>query len=187
MAQVKLEKVRLAFPQLFEPKSINGGASRYGATLIIEPNSANHKLIVKAMQEAAKAKWADKGEATMKKLTADKRVCFRTEERTNKDGDVYDGFEGMYSLNASNKVRPLVIDRDKSPLTADDGKPYGGCYVNAVIDIWAQDNKDATIGRRLNATLMGVQFAGDGDAFGSTNVASTDAFQTLEATAEDIV
>jgi hypothetical protein len=187
MAQITLNKVRLAFPNLFEPKSINGGASRYGATLIIEPGSANAKAVIKAMQEAAKAKWGDKGEATYKKLVADKRVCYRTEERTNKEGDVYDGFEGMHSLNASNKVRPLVIDRDKSPLTADDGKPYGGCYVNVMIDIWAQDNKDPTIGRRLNATLMGVQFAADGDSFGSSNVATVDAFQTLEATAEDIV
>jgi hypothetical protein len=54
------------------------------------------------------------------------------------DGDEkaeYEGFPGNFFLNAANKARPAVIDRDRSPLIQADGRPYAGCYVNAVIDI----------------------------------------------------
>jgi hypothetical protein len=70
------------------------------------------------------------------------------------DGDEkaeYEGFPGNFFLNAANKARPAVIDRDRSPLIQADGRPYAGCYVNAVIDIWAQDNN---FGKRVNASLV---------------------------------
>jgi hypothetical protein len=60
-----------------------------------------------------------------------------------------------------------VVDRDRTPLTASDGKPYAGCFVNAVVELWAQDNQ---YGKRINASLGGVQFAADGDAFGGGGV-----------------
>ncbi len=59
---------------------------------------------------------------------------------------------------------------------AADGKPYSGCYVNGIVDIWAQDNG---FGRRLNATLKGVQFVKDGDAFSGGTAVSADAFDDL--------
>lgn len=177
--QVVLKNVRLAFPALFEPRSLEGGAARYSAVFIIDPDSENAKAVDAAMKEAAKAKWGDKAPVVYKRLLTDKRVCLRTEPRTNKDGEVYDGFEDKYSLSASNKVRPTVVDRDRSPLTEADGKPYGGCYVNAIVDIYAQDHKDPTIGRRINASLMGVQFVKDGESFGAPRVAKEDAFDML--------
>ncbi len=190
MAQIQLQKVRLAFPQLFQAKAINNGSARYSAALIIDPKSQASKDIRAQMLAAAKGKFGDdKGEAVLAKLTKENRVCYRTEERANKEGDVYEGFQGMHSLNAANKVRPLVIDADKSPLTAEDGRPYAGCYVNAIVEIWAQNNPDPTIGRRLNCTLLGVQFAGDGDAFGGASVASVDAFSAVStgSDADDLI
>lgn len=179
MAQIRIENVRLAFPELWQPRQINGGTARYSACFIIDPKSPNVKVINDAMVAAAKEKFGDKAAAVLAKLKAEKRVPLRTEERVDKDGQVYAGFEGMYSLNASNKVKPLVIDANKSPLSEQDGRPYGGCYVNAVVDIWAQNNPDPKIGRRINCTLLGVQFVRDGDAFGSARVASPDAFDLL--------
>ena len=89
---------------------------------------------------------------------------------------MYDGFEGMHTFNATNKVRPLVIDSNKTPLTAADGKPYAGCYVDVIVEFWAQDN---SYGKRVNATLSGVQFRADGDAFSGGRPASTDEFDDL--------
>ena len=43
----------------------------------------------------------------------------------------------MLFVSARNALRPLVVDVDKSPLTAQDGKPYSGCYVNASLELWA--------------------------------------------------
>ena len=33
------------------------------------------------------------------------------------------------------------MDRDRSPLTEKDSKPYAGCYVNAKLQLWTQDNQ----------------------------------------------
>jgi hypothetical protein len=71
-----------------------------------------------------------------------------------------------------------VLHSDKTPLTEADGKPYAGCYVNASIELWAQDNN---YGKRVNASLGGVQFARDGDAFAGGGAASEDEFDDLTA------
>ena len=68
------------------------------------------------------------------------------------------------------------MDVDKTPLVAENGKPYSGCFVNASLELWAQDNN---YGKRVNATLMGVQFYKDGDSFSGGGVASEDDFDDL--------
>ena len=40
---------------------------------------------------------------------------------------------------------------------------YRGCYVNALIEVYAMDQ----YGDQVNAKLVGIQFRRDGDAFGS--------------------
>jgi hypothetical protein len=70
-----------------------------------------------------------------------------------------------------------VIDRDKTPLTSADGRPYAGCFVNASVELWAQDNN---FGKRINASLRGVQFFKDGDAFSGGGAASDDEFDSVE-------
>ncbi len=66
-------------------------------------------------------------------------------------------------VSCANSARPVVCNRDRSPLTKADGKPYGGAYVNLKVDVWAQDNN---YGKRINAKLLVVQFVADGEAFG---------------------
>jgi hypothetical protein len=97
-----------------------------------------------------------------------------------RDGDEveYDGYAGHMTLKASTKKRPLVVNKDKTPLTEQDGVVYSGCYVNGIIDLWAQNNQ---FGKRINATLLGVQFASDGEAFSSGgSSASVDDFDDLD-------
>ena len=56
-----------------------------------------------------------------------------------------------------------MFDQLRNELVESSGKPYSGCYVNAIIECWAQDNKE--FGKRINFGLKGVQFLRDGDAF----------------------
>lgn len=186
MAAFRIDGVRLAFPDLWEPKSVKGGATKYKACFIIDPKSKAAKDIEAAVQNVAKEKWADKATKVLETLTKGDRVAYRKDERANKDGDVYDGFEGMFSLNGSNKVQPKLLDADKTPLSRDSGRPYAGCYVNAVVDIWAQDNPDPSIGRRINCTILGVQYAKAGDAFGGQRVASDDDFDAVAVDEVDL-
>lgn len=178
--KVSIKKVRGAFLNVFEPKAIGDGEARYSGAFPIEPGSANAKALDAAVDAVAKEKWKDKAAGVLKELRSKGRICYK-HDALSKDGEVYDGFEGMHSLNASNKARPLVLDADKSPLTQADGKPYSGCYVNLSIDVWAQDN---SFGKRVNATLKGVQFHSDGDAFGGGAPASAEDFDEVEAGAD---
>lgn len=154
--QVKLTNVRLSFPQLFVPKAVQPGSeAKYGASFLLDKtnDAAQIDAIRKAMFAVATEKWGTKIPPTLKK-------CLH--EGSEKAYDGY-GPDNMF-LSASATVRPSVIDRNLAPLTAEDQRPYAGCLVNAVVRLWAQDNQ---FGKRINAQLQGVQFTGDGEAFGA--------------------
>ena len=179
--EVILKNVRLSFPNLFEPSSFNDGAPTYNAIFLIEPGSENDKAVIKAMEKVANAKWGDKGPSTLQFLKSQDKVAHKTTPKLNKQGEAYDGFSGMHWIAANNAVRQAVVDRNPSvPLTAADGRPYAGCYVNAKVQIWAQDNK---WGRRINCALGPVQFVRDGEAYGAAPI-TMDGLENLEAGAD---
>ena len=173
--KIALKNVRLAFPNLFEAKGINGGKPVFSATFLLEQNHPAVAEIREAFEKIGKEKWGAKWPTVKNGLEKQDKLALH-------DGDVkadYAGFEGNLYVNANNATRPLVIDRDKSPLDSTDGKPYGGCYVNASIELWCQDH--AQHGKRINASLRGVQFLKDGDAFAGGGAASDDEFDDLAA------
>jgi hypothetical protein len=180
--ELKLENVRAAFVQVHEAKQVNGeGEPAFSISLLIPKDSPQIKRINAGIDSVAKEKWADKAPAMLKNLRAGDKTCMH-------DGDLkenYEGFADHFFISARTKTRPLVLDRDKTPLTLEDGKPYSGCYVNAMLDLWAQDNK---YGKRVNASLKGIQFVKDGDAFSASAPASPDAFDDLSdgSEADDI-
>jgi len=172
-----LKNVRLAFPNLFTAQQVNGqGDPKFGGAFIFAPDHPAKKLVTDACRAVATEEWGAKADEVLKAIAASDKLCIHNGD-TKAD---YEGYGGMYFVNTSNKTRPLVIDRNKSPLTAQDGKPYAGCYVNASIELWAQDNK---FGKRINASLRGVQFEADGDAFAGGGVADEGEFESLEAPA----
>jgi len=172
--KIKLSNVRLSFPQLFEAKTVNGeGKPAFSASFLINPKDPQIKVINDAIDAVAKDKWGAKADANLKVMrTADKTCLHSGDMKAN-----YEGFEGMLFVSARNPMRPLVLDADKTPLVAESGKPYAGCYVNASIEFWAQDNQ---WGKRINCTLRGIQFARDGDAFSAGRPADADEFDVVE-------
>ena len=172
---VKLANVRLAFGTLFQARAVNGeGEPKFSASLIIDKKQKDVIAAVEAaMLKAATAKWGAKAAVQLKALQAADKCCLH-------DGDLkteYDGFEGNLYVSARATVKPRVVDRRNQELTQADGIPYNGCYVNATVDIYAQDN---SFGKRINATLRGVQFVKDGEAFGAGRPAGDDEFEELE-------
>lgn len=181
--KIVLQDVRLAFPALFEPKSVAGDKKlRYGGNLIFSPDHAGFAAMNKAIEQVATEKWGAKAKAMLTKLrAASDKLCFRNGD-TKAD---YDGYPGNWFVSANrdeNKGPPLVLGRDRQPLLAGSGKPYAGCYVNASIDVWAQDN---SFGQRVNATLLGVQFFRDGDAFSAGAPADPDDFDDISGSDDD--
>lgn len=177
--KVKLEKVRLSFPELFKAKEfkIGDGKPRFSAAFLVKPGSDNDKRIRQAIADAAKETWADKAAKTLKSFEGQKnQYCYT-------DGDLreFDGYAGNWVLASHSKTRPTVIDRDRAPLDAESGKPYAGCYVNAIVEIYGQTGENPGI----RASVSGVQFHSDGDAFGGGRPASAEDFDDLSEGSDD--
>jgi hypothetical protein len=177
--KIKLNAVRLSFPQLFEAKTVNGeGKPAFSAAFLISPKDPQIAMINTAITTVAAEKWGAKADAILKTIRAADKTCLHSGDLKSN----YDGFEGMMYISARNPLKPSVVDTNRSPLVAEDGRPYAGCYVNAVLELWTQDNN---YGKRVNATLMGVQFYKDGESFVGGGVADADDFDDL--TIEDLV
>jgi hypothetical protein len=165
MAIIQLKNVRLSFPHLFQPQVQPDGKKSHSANFLMTPDHPAKAELDAAIKAVASEKWAKKGDAELAALVAAQRICLR-------DGNTkaYDGYPGNWFLSSSSKQRPEIYDKDGSAILDESyGRPYGGCYVFAWVDVWAQDNQ---YGKRINATLMRVQFARDGDPFTGSSRAS---------------
>ena len=166
--KVSINNVRGAFLQaLFEPETFNGeGEPAFGGAWLLAKDHPQVAEINAALLAVAKEKWGAKGQEVFDSLKAKDKLALH-------DGDTkseYDGFAGNLFIASRSKVRPTVVDRDRSPLVQADGRPYSGCYCNVIVEFWAQDN---SYGKRINAQLKGVQFVKDGDAFGGGGTAAS--------------
>lgn len=176
-----LKDVRLAFPDLFEAKQYQGqGPFRWSATFLVEPGSDNDKLIQAEISRVAKEKFDKKAGQIEAWRQNPQKFCYCP-------GDLkpdYDGWAGKMALAAHRYEKqgaPGVFDNvgvngKPNRLTKESGKPYAGCYVNAKVEIWAQDGQNSGI----RATVVSVQFLGDGDAFSSGSRPSEDDFGVVE-------
>jgi len=186
---IKLRDCRLSFPRLFVPKSFQPGQpERYEASFLIDPTSKQGAKEIALICEQAESvlKQAFDGKVPKKiKLGfgyADGDPVTVGGVKFNSDVKEYDGYEGMFYIASNNRTRPAVVDRDRSPLVESDGKPYAGCYVNATITLWPQNNQ---FGQRVNANLRGVQFSRDGEAFGVKPVDADEEFDDIEDADDD--
>lgn len=163
--KIMLKNVRLSFPSLFEKAEFEGVTGKFEGTFLLpKSDKKTYKIIMAAIAEC-------QAEAKLKKIKDD-GFCIKDGDEIFEEKE-YDGYEGHWAIKAGNTKRPLLIDDDKSQLSESDNKLYAGCYVNAQISPWAQDNK---FGKRINANLLGVQFVKDGDSFGDAVAASSDDF-----------
>ena len=179
--------VRIAFAELHAPKAFQGqGEPAYSASFILDPkeNAEDIQAIVDTINAVAAEKWGAKAQAVLEGLRKKDLICYVPGPKVSAKGEVYAGFEGAHHLNARNggqpgkpPLKPTLVDADRSELLPSSGKPYGGCYVIANLDIWVQDN---AFGTRINCSLRGVQYRRAGPAFAGGTAASNEEFETYE-------
>lgn len=195
-----LKNVRLAFPKIWVPEPYEPGSPpRCTANFIIHKDDPQVVLIQEVLRKVAIETWKDQARATLDVLRGKDDLCFHDGATKSK----HDGFAGNMFISASNKVKPTVVAKlrfngkpvevNEAGATSVDGRvvrvpfavkaPYGGCFVNASLDIWGQVKK----GTRINAKLLAIQFEADGAAFGGgEGFASADFDDTsVEAGAEE--
>jgi len=171
--KVHIKDVRCSFANIFEAKQVQGkGDAKFSCAFILPKTHPSIPEIATAMRAAAKEKWGADADKNYDALKASDKLCLHDGD-SKPDNDAY---SGNLFINASNKTRPLVIGPQREPLVAADGKQYSGCYVNAIVEIWPQDNQ---FGKRINASLLGVQFLRDGERLAGGGVAAADDFEAI--------
>jgi hypothetical protein len=189
---IYFSNVRLSFPHLAQPQEqINEvtGAKRisYNGELIMP---ADHPGFVQFMQQynaLALAKWKEHAPAVLQMILADRKSrCFgRGEEKIDKKKFApYDGYVGNVYVTIGKDTPPQMIQDNGQPIDPANSmayqqlarKMYGGCYVNAAVKPWVQENKH---GNGIRCDLVALQFAKDGEAFGEGNVDASGMFAAV--------
>jgi len=174
--KIALNNVRLSFPRLFKAKSFQEGQEpRFEAAFLLDPSNKDHAKTIKLIESTAKELLTEHFGKTVPKGV---KNCFGLSEDAGKE---YDGYADMFFITSSNRQRPVVVNRDRTPVTEEDGVIYAGCYVNANVTLWVQDNQ---FGKRVNANLRSVQFVKDGEAFGVEPVVADEEFEELDEDSE---
>jgi hypothetical protein len=167
---IRLTNVRLSYPQLFVAKPPEEGKEPvFSASFLLDKKQ--HKDLITQIEKATERVALD---AFKKKVPLKRRPLRDGNEKDGKEGY---GDEVMF-VSARNAKRPPVVDRDLTPLAAEDSKPYAGCFVNATIRLFAYDHKVG--GRGVSASLRAVQFVKDGESFGAGRVDAEEEFEKVE-------
>ena len=170
--KIKITNARLSFPSLFQKAKFEGKDTKYSATLLLDKEL--HVNVINQLKSEIKAILADKFEGKRPK-----NICLKDGEDVK-----YAGYSGCYSIKASNVNRFVIIDSDKSPLVEDDHKFYPGCYVNAIVQLWAS----TSYGGNICANLMGIQFSKDGENLADVESCTSNDFEIVnnDNTAADV-
>ena len=195
--EIYLTNVRLSFPKLIEAASnsgIPGSDRKFACDMIFEAGDPQFAKLMGEVGAVASEKWNDKAGAVLQMVQNERKLrCFGagSEKIDVKTMTPYEGYgDGRtYLAGSSGEDRPPVMIRPNGSVCDNANtmertqlarKMYGGCYVNAAVSLWAQDNQ---FGRGIRCQLMAVQFAKDGTPFGE---APPDFTGKFGATAADV-
>ena len=170
---------RVSFPWIVDPqvKTNDKGEvqTSYNADLIFAPNDPGFQKFMQTYAAMAQEKWKENAQAAMQRIQADRKTrCYGAgeEKASQKTFQVHPGYAGNVYITTRSPRQPQIIRPDGIPvdpsntmeLRAVASKIYGGCYANAVIKPWLQQNNS---GIGIRCDLIAIQFAGDGEAFGA--------------------
>lgn len=165
--KLTLTNVRLSFAKVYKPEGFKGSDEnkKYQGTFLI--NMKTQKDIIKQvkqqLEKCAENKWPGK---VPKSVNFNKNKCC---VRIGEDMDnPQEGYEGHVVIKASNKAKPRLLSCTRNAkgkfdeILEKDGLIYGGAFVNARVNLWAQDND---WGKRINCELQAIQFVAHGESF----------------------
>jgi len=173
-----LSNVRLSFPNIVQPqrRPTESGEERvsYNCELLMPADHPGLKQFMTVAGGMVAAKWPEHASSIMQMIQNDRKFrCYGNgDEKLNKKTfKPYEGYAGNCYITAGRDTQPQIIQADGTAIDPSNSmayqqltrKMYGGCYVNAAVRPWLQDNKH---GRAIRCDLIALQFAKDGEAFG---------------------
>lgn len=200
--KITVRNARLSFFDLFNPKAVNGGKPKFSATLICGdettiklPNkdgktvSVSHEKLAEVCDKVLKDKFG-KVPAKAENWAYNKADGSTTrDEYINDDGDYWAGFDAETWYVSASKQEAMckngemvILDQNREAITAQDGKLFSGCYVNAIIDVYAYSGDS---GKGVTASIEGIQLLKTGEPLGIKIIDAASEFEVEEIEISD--
>ena len=162
--------VRLSYANVWEPKSINGGAEKYSVSLII-PKSDKKTIseIEKAIDNAIKEGASKFGGKIPNKAAL--KLPLR-------DGDLErddEAYKDSFFVNANSTTAPQIVDTRVQPIL-DRNEVYSGVYARVSVNFYAFNSNG---NKGIACGLGNIQKVRDGEPL-SGRTSAADDFTTLE-------
>lgn len=160
---------RWSYANVWEAKSINGGAPKFSVSLIIPKSDTKTIEKIKAAIQAA----YEEGESKLKGngKTVPALSVLKTPLR---DGDLErpddEAYANSYFVNANSGTAPGIVDADRQPII-DHSEVYSGVYGRASINFYAFNSNG---NKGIACGLNNLQKMRDGEPLGSKTRAEDD-------------
>ena len=163
------KNTRWSYANVWDPKSINGGAPKYSVSLIIPKSDTatieKIKAAIKAAYEEGESKLKGNGKA-VPPLEALKTPL--------RDGDLErpddEAYHDSYFINANSSSAPGIVDANCQPIL-DRSEVYSGVYGRASINLYAFNSNG---NKGIACGLNNLQKIRDGEPLGSKSSAEDD-------------
>ena len=160
---------RWSYANVWEPKSINGGAPKYSVSLIIPKSDTATINKIKAAIQAAYEEGQSKLKGNSKSVPA-----LTTLKTPLRDGDLErpddEAYANSYFINANSPQAPGIVDADRQPIL-ERGEVYSGVYGRASISLYAFNSNG---NKGIACGLNNLQKLRDGEPLGGRSRAEDD-------------
>lgn len=163
---------RWSYANVWDPKSINGGAPKYSVSLIIPKSDTKTVEKIQAAIQAAYEEGQSKLKGNGKSVPA--LSVLKTPLR---DGDMErpddPAYADCYFINANSATAPGIVDADRNPIM-ERSEVYSGVYGRASINLYAFNSNG---NKGIACGLNNLQKIRDGEPLGGKSRAEDD-FET---------
>ena len=162
-------KTRWSYANVWDPKSINGGAPKYSVSLIIPKSDTKTIENIKAAIQAAYEEGQSKLKGNGKSVPA--LSLIKTPLR---DGDLErpddETYKNSYFINANSATAPGIVDAACNPIM-ERSEVYSGVYGRASISLYAFNSNG---NKGIACGLNNLQKISDGEPLGGKSRAEDD-------------
>ena len=160
---------RLSYANIWQAKSINGGAPKYSASVLIPKSDTKTVAKVKAAIQAAYEEGEGKliGNGKTAPSLASLKTPFRDGDTERPDDEAY---AGHWFINANSNTAPGVVDANREPIY-DTSEIYSGVYARVSLSFYAFNSNG---NRGIACALQNIQKVRDGEALGGKSKAEDD-------------
>ena len=160
---------RWSYANVWQPKSINGGAPKYSVSLIIPKSDTETvskiKAAIKAAYEEGQAKLRGNGKSVP--ALEYMKTPLRDGDKERPDDEAY---KNSYFINANSGTAPGVVDANRQPII-DTSEVYSGVYGRASINFYAFNSNG---NKGIACGLNNLQKIRDGEPLGGKARAEDD-------------